>query len=369
MRADAITTGVRTRTFTEAGLLWAVLVSSIIAQIGQQVDTWYHRHTPTQIESFLTWPHALLYAGWLAACASIALYAFESSRLGEPRQALLPRGYLLVVFGAALFGLGGAFDFVWHELFGFEVRLEVFTSPAHQLLWLSGLVGTLGILRVAIGRRGQIPARSAGLRAVDIPVLLTLGVLARGTLWPLLYGDPLLVDYPGNGAVVADLPGFAGMAWDNTAAHVAGLMGIHLHSVLMMLFVLVPLSRLQLPGGAIAAIMLWNGVLGVSPTDMWPYLPAVVGAALVGEAIWAWMRRGGLGGPTEPAGYWVLGFAIPATQSLLYFVLIAFVGGGIDWSTHLWTGATTMSGFYGLITSLLAVPPRFARLAEAGREG
>jgi hypothetical protein len=69
-----------------------------------------------------------------------------------------------------------------------------------------------------------------------------------------------------------------------------------LHSVLVALFLAGPLRRLRLPGGAIAAMLLYDGLLVAASTDLWRYLPAVIGAALLGEAIWARMWRGGLHG-------------------------------------------------------------------------
>jgi len=137
--------------------------------------------------------------------------------------------------------------------------------------------------------------------------------------------------------------------------------GVLIHAVLLALFLVVPLRRLRLPCGAIVAIMLWDGLLTAAVTDLWLYLPAVAAAALVGEALWAWIWGGGLGGADAEPGYWLIAFAVPTVQFAAYFALMGTFGGGIVWTTHLVAGVPLMAGFYGVITAVLAVPPPFPR--------
>src|SRR5205085_226454 len=117
--------------------------------------------------------------------------------------------------------------------------------------------------------------------------------------------------------------------------------------------------HLRLPGGAIAALLLWDALLVAGTTDLWRYLPAAVGAALVGEAIWAWVWRGGLGGLEGKTGYWAIASIVPMIQFFLYFAFMEAFGGGVLWTTHLWAGAPLLAGFFGLIASIAVVPPRF----------
>jgi len=185
-------------------------------------------------------------------------------------------------------------------------------------------------------------------------------------LWNLFYSDPFAVDYPSGGQGVSHLGNYPAVAFATDAARVAGVTGILLHSVLLALFLVVPLRRLHLPSGTVAAVMLWDGILTVAVTDMWLYLPAVVGGVIVGEAIWAWMRRDGRAVRAE-RGYWSLAFAVPAVQFVLYFALMAAFGGGVGWSAHLAAGTPVMAGFFGLVVALLAVPPRFMQVAAPNR--
>ena len=265
---------------------------------------------------------------------------------------------MVVLLGAVLFGLGGGFDLAWHAVFGFEQRLEVFLSPSHLLLSFASLTGVFGLFRIAVRQRTDSRALAYRPTLADAPVLLTLIVLFRGVLWPLVYSQPMAIDYAAGGTVATSLPGFAGIAWDNTAAHVAGINGLLLYSILLVLFLLAMLRHLRLPGGSLAVVMIGEGALVAFATDTWRYLPAVAGAALLGEALWAALWRGRLGGLAGRAGYWALAAAVPTAFASLYFALAAAVGGGLTWTTHLWAGVALLAGVYGLIVALFALPPR-----------
>jgi hypothetical protein len=356
-----IATGVRRRTLAETRLLWLTLGSTLVWGSGGHVDARYHFHYGFEIESFFTWPHAMLYGGWAATGSVVAAYLLEGLRRGTLRRAWLPPGYRLVLLGFALFGLGGALDWGWHMLFGFEANLETLVAPSHLWLVVSFLIAVLGLLQAALVQRAKEETSGNRLRLIDLPVLLSLGVLFRSLLWNFFYSDPLAIDYASHGALADRLPGYGGIAWENLAAQAAGTSGIVLHSIILALFLVSSLHQLRLPGGAIAIMMLWDNLLVAVATDMWLYLPAAAGAAFVGEVIWALIRHGRLGGADRAAGYRVLAFTVPTVQWFLYFALMEALGGGIAWTTHLWAGAAVMGGFYGLAISLFVVPPRFLR--------
>lgn len=345
---------------TETRLLWLALGFAMMSDVGAHVDAWYHVHYGFEIESFFTWAHALFYSAKAGFGLVVVLYLVEGVVSREPRGARLPRGYPLVLLGSGLFLLGGAFDFGWHALFGFEVNLETLLSPSHLWLVIADMIALLGLLQVAVEYRRRHAAGSSRPRLVDLPVLFSLGLLFRGAQWNLFYSDPLAVDYASGGVIMRGLAAGVGMGWDNLAAEVSGTTGVMLHSVLLALFLVVPLRRLRLPFGAATVVMLWNGWLTVAVTEMWRYLPAVVTGAVVGEAVWAWLWRGGLGGLDGDRGYWILAFAVPLAQFAAYFGLMAVVD-GLIWSVHLTAGTPLMAGFYGLIASLFAIPPGFLR--------
>ena len=352
----------------EAVLLALATVGMIAWQAGVYVDVWYHIHRGFEIETFFTWAHALLYGGWALAGLVVASYpAWGAGRL--------PRGYRTFALGVALFGLGGLFDLLWHTAFGFEVGQEAVLSPAHLWLAVSFTLAALGLSEAAVHWRATMgrPTKTSAaaptvseatpklalLTWADLPLVLSLGMLLRVMGWYGIYANPLTVDFASGGSTARTVYAFAGLAWDNGAAEIAGTAGIFLHSALLALFVVVPLRHLRLPGGSIAAIMLYDALLLVPATDQWLALPAVAGAALAGEIAWAWVRSGGLGGPDRESGYWLLGGLVPLVQAALMFAMLGRFGGGLAWSVHLWSGVPVAAGILGLGVAVLAVPPRF----------
>jgi hypothetical protein len=287
-------------------LLGWITALLVLWQAGAHVDAWYHAHNGFEIESFLTWPHALLYGGWACTGVVVLLAGLQGAQRGSSLRDWLPAGYPLILLGVALFGLGGAFDAVWHALFGFEVRVETLLSPAHLWLVASYTLSVFGLMQAGADYRNR--ARNSGYRPAlaDIPLIVGCSLLFRVLLWSLFYSEPLAVDYASGGVGISRLGAYQGMALLTDVARVAGVTGLLLHSVLLVLVLVVPLRRLRLPGGAIAAIMLWDALLIVAVTDMWLYLPAAICAALVGEALWAAMWNGRLGGLEGQLGYWML---------------------------------------------------------------
>ena len=347
------------RALSEKMLVVATFAGFVIWDFGGHIDVWYHQHYGFMIESFLTWPHALLYVGWIASATPAAAYLFESRALGLPRSAWLPPGYALVLAGAAAFGVGGGFDLFWHSTFGFEVNHEALVSPSHLVLICSAGLGYFGLVWASVDRRRREGAR--GL-AADLAVAVSLGMLFRHALYALFYSQPFATDYASNGSVTGSLFGFAGIkAWQDMTAQVAGTGGIVLYTMLLTLFIVVPLRRLRLATGAVTVIVLWNETFNlIGIPEMWIYLPAVIISAIVGEVVWSQMGRGALGGRDARVGYWTIGAAVPATLFIAYFATMAAIGGGIAWTTALWAGAPVLAGIYGLVASVFAVPPRFA---------
>jgi hypothetical protein len=349
MSAATAVGALQTRALSQATLLRLTLGAAALWEIGGHVDAWYHVHYGFQIETFFTWAHALLYGAWALLGVLAVVGAAGERRLGQLRA-----GYPTLLLGAFLFGVGGPVDFAWHSLFGFEVRLETLLAPSHLWLTMSFAVAMFGVLQVTLLAR----TRGGASPSSNLAVMLALGLLLRVVLWDLWYSEPLSVDYASGGALSRHLVGFTGIAWGSPAADIAGVTGLVLHSVLLSLFLVAALRRLRLPGGAVAVAMLWNGLLTATVTDKLPYLAAVALAALVGEALWARVRAGRLGGPEGRVGYWLIGAGVPAVQFAGYFALMGAVVGGVIWTTHLWTGAPFLAGFYGLIAALLAAPPR-----------
>jgi hypothetical protein len=353
----ARTAGASTRTASrawprEALLLGLATFSMVAWQAGVYVDVWYHIHRGVQIESFFTWAHGLLYGGW--ALAGLVVASYSAWGAGS-----LPHGYRTFALGVAMFGLGGLIDMVWHTAFGVEVGQQAVLSPAHLWLAASFTVAAIGLCEAAARWRAGSGSGSALLTWSDLPLILTFGMLFRVMGWYAIYANPLTIDFASGGAVARTLPAFSGFAWDGAGVQVAGTTGMLLHAALLALFVVVPLRHLRLPSGSIAVIMLYDALMIAPAADQWLALPAVAGAAVIGETVWALVRRGAFAGPDGEAGYWLLGGLVPLVQFALSFVLLDLFGGGIVWSVHLATGVPVASAIVGLSVAVLAVPPAF----------
>jgi hypothetical protein len=347
------------RLLTDSSLLvWATGVS-VVWMIGGHIDAWYHVHYGFEIESFLTAPHALLYGGW-AGMLALPLAYLASHKAGWNWR-VLPPGFPLVLLGGVLFGLGGGFDAMWHAVFGFEVRQETLLTPAHQWLNVAFIVSLVGLLWAALHRREQAADRRP--LWTEIAVVVALAQLFRAVLWNLFFSEPTVADYATGGAVASHLAGFVGITWRGETAQVAGTTGILLHATLMAAFLIGVLRHLRPPSGTIAAVLVWDGVLTAIVGDAWRTFPAIVLAALIGEIGWAALRRGWLGGPTEPRGYWVLAWAIPAAYVAFDMLFSAVLSGGVVWTAHLVGGIPFLAGLYGLVAGVLIAPPRWARVA------
>src|SRR5258708_4613547 len=99
----------------------AVLITWMIG--GIYLDGWAHNHGKGDTSFFTPW-HAFLYSGCLAITITLfASMAINYSR-GKTWSKALPSGYRLPLIGAALFGLAGLGDMLWHTLFGIELNLE-----------------------------------------------------------------------------------------------------------------------------------------------------------------------------------------------------------------------------------------------------
>src|SRR5688572_9152796 len=105
----------RTRLINDFALLNWTLFGLVLWQVGLYFDVWNHLQFGFAIESFVSWSHAALYGGWILTGLPTLLYLLDGQLAGV-RRATLPRGQLAVLLGVALYAVGGAFDFAWHDL-------------------------------------------------------------------------------------------------------------------------------------------------------------------------------------------------------------------------------------------------------------
>src|SRR5205807_5002919 len=92
-------------------------------------DGWAHNHI--HVETFFTPWHAILYTGYLANAVYFAATLIRRHRKGHSWKEAIPPGFGYAIIGAAVFGVSGIGDLIWHTVFGIEVSVSAGFSPPH----------------------------------------------------------------------------------------------------------------------------------------------------------------------------------------------------------------------------------------------
>jgi len=330
----------------------------ILLQIGGIIDARTHVFYGVEIESFFVPAHYFLYGGWLAVLGSVVAYVGLQIRKGSHMVDWLPPRYGLVALGAILFGISGGLDAIWHTLFGFELNLEILLSPSHLVLFLAFGLIYFGVLSHAIYQFDLSSHEHQNSFRTSLPLLIGVASLFVIVFWPTWYFDPFSADYASKGAIVGVRDAYNFIDYGSPTAEIAGVGGILLITLILIPFVILPLYRWRLPSGSLTFILVWVFIQRAVIVGVYSYLPAILGAALVGEIIWAWMRRGGEARLTSPFGYRILAFCVPLVLFSLYFLIVAFMPNGVIWPIHLWLGSIWMAAVAGVLTSFTMIPEK-----------
>jgi hypothetical protein len=329
------------------------LIASLLALwfiVGLFVDGWAHNHGFTDNTFFTPW-HAILYSGIGAAGLFLGLTQYRNVSKGYIWARALPLGYLPSLLGVILFFVAGGFDFLWHEVFGFEASIEILLSPAHLLLALSGLLIMSGPLRAAWARRERAP----GWRGL-FPAILALALILSAITFFLQFTN-LFTD--------VDLLARRFPPGDRGLYSVAGIAGILYPAVLSMGTLLFAMRRWKLPFGVVTFVLTLNAatmlVLHWRDTNAyWYILLAPIVGGLVGDFLLARYQQGG-------GLIWLraFGFGTPLVQMLSYFGIL-LASGGVWWRIHIWLGVSLFAATAGFLLSLVAVPPPMPAMNDDG---
>jgi hypothetical protein len=120
----------RQATLREESIL-TVCVSWLIG--GLLLDAWAHG-SKTELESFFTPWHAVMYAGGAACAGALGWMMLRNIDRGASIRSSVPAGYDVVALGVVGLGASGIADMMWHITFGIERDLPVFFSPSHITL-------------------------------------------------------------------------------------------------------------------------------------------------------------------------------------------------------------------------------------------
>ena len=330
----------------------------ILLQIGGIIDARTHVFYGVEIESFFVPAHYFLYGGWLAILGLIVAYVgLQVRKKSDPADWLPPR-YALVALGAILFGISGGLDAIWHTLFGFELNLEILLSPSHLVLFLAFGLIYFGVLSHAIYQFNLSVREHQNSFRKSLPLIIGIASLFVIVFWPTWYFDPFSADYASKGAIVGVRDAYNFIDYASPIAEIAGVGGILLTTLILMPFVILPLYRWRLPSGSLTFILVWVFIQRAVIVGVFNYLPAVLGAALVGEIIWAWMRRGGEARLTSLLGYRILAFCVPLALFSIYFLIVAFMPNGVIWPVHLWLGSIWMAAVAGVLMTFTMLPEK-----------
>lgn len=330
--------------YPTAGRRFDLLATALAAWVlfGVFIDVNAHNHGQVDNTFFTPW-HFLLYSGVLANGVTFGIAQFRNVGQGYAWARALPRGYFLSFAGVLVFALAGAFDFVWHELFGFEVNLEALLSPAHLSLAVGAVLFMVGPLRALWGR-ANTRGGWADLFPAVASATFVLSLVTMFTQFANVMSQPDIF--------VGRRPGNDLYFWDATLATSVLVPAVLLTATLLLL-----VRRWVLPFGAITFVLLVNALLMFYLRigyigEQWPALIAALIAGIVGDLLLVGLRPSA----DRVGALRLFAFAVPFSYFLAFFISLLLTG-GMWWTIHMWLGVTFMGGIAGLGMSYLLAPP------------
>ncbi|MBV8530098.1 MAG: hypothetical protein JO104_02175 [Candidatus Eremiobacteraeota bacterium] len=332
---------------TPSILDWLITFAGLWIMTGLFIDA--HQHLFLAVESFLNPWHLTMYSGGIFAAVVLGgAIARNRARAGSFWKAI-PDGYVLSVFGVAGLLAGGALDFVWHAIFGFEHQLDLLLSPPHLFL----LTGLFFLITGPVRSAWRRPDAS---RLIDqLPMLISLGLSFEIIQFVTQYGfypEALMRDHPlSQVAYQREQFVLSVFLFYKQALEIAIVIW---QSLLLAAAVLYLCVRKRLSFGAILVICvvekLWIG--GELSTDLMELLLVVlasVAAGIAGDLIVAGLRPS----PRNPNAFRLMGFAVPAAYFGAYFLFAVPMFGGTWWDASFVFGTIVEAGLIGLCVSQL----------------
>lgn len=316
---------------------WSATALAAIFTGGVFLDGWAHTHGRVDDTFFTPW-HAALYGGFLAmALLLVGRAAWGVARDGLSWRRAMPDGYGLALVGVAFWIVGGPFDALWHEIFGFEASIEALMSPAHAVLAVGFGLMASGPLRAGLRR-----PRRGGLG--DATMLLSLTFVVCILTFFTQIAHP-----------VASM--WAGPRGDGTSMVEVGIVGTLLTTAILTAPLLLLLRHDRLPIGAITVVVGLNAFAMGFLYGAGPYPRAVVVATVAAAVVVDILRVAVRPAVSRPRAFRFFAVALAAAPVIAYFVTVAGTS-RITWSTHVWVGVVVFAGGVGWLVSYLMLPPR-----------
>ncbi|MFD3165593.1 hypothetical protein [Herpetosiphon sp. NSE202] len=327
---------------------------SIWLIIGLFIDGLAHKEQ--RVDTFFSPWHAVLYSGFLGITCLIGTVQLRNMYRHYPLTKALPRGYFPALLGILLFSFAAPLDFMWHEWFGFELRIDALFSPPHLMI-ISGamLFGTAPLRTAWI--QTQAGARLHGWRDLG-PMVMSLFFLMAAVSFFTQYASPI---------VNAPLLSEPYVATTMSDIDLRGISTGIITTLVLIGVLLLSLRFWPLPFGAMTLL------LGGSTALIWfvhnqtsrAYWSVVVWAAIVG-LLSDLAMHGFKINQQRPLRVRLLCSLLPAGFFLGYYLII-MASIGLNWITHMWTGMVFEVAILGFCLSLIAIPP-YARIIEASTD-
>ena len=317
----------------------AVIVTWIA--VGLAIDTRRHR-TDRSLDTFFTSAHGVLYAGWIAAAVFLLYVVRARQSKGAKRWAAVPRGFEAAVVGAALFGLGGVGDMIWHTEFGIEQDLKILFSPTHLFLMSAMVMISFGVVRST-----WLSTEPSTMKNLW-PAVLSSGVI--GSVWLVFFQYVSAFDRGIFTTVVPDLLGLSEII------RVQSIAGVVIMTVVFFAPMLLLARRWVLPIGTATLAFSIPAASNFIFTDFKAVRlsAAVLAGGVIVDLVWiglARLRR------TQPRlAFRLFGAGGPITFWCAYLA-ISMPGHRMQWPAELWTGTLIWSALIGTGITVLLLPP------------
>jgi hypothetical protein len=326
---------------------WLLTLAGLWIMTGLFIDA--HQHLFLAVESFFNPWHITMYSGAVFAAAVLGVTIARNYHAAGSFWKAVPDGYAQSVLGVAALLVGGALDFVWHSVFGFEHQLDLLVSPPHLFL-LAGLFFLItGPVRSAL-RRANAPNLIE-----QLPMLISLGLAFEILQFVTQFGfypEVLRRDHP------LSQIGFPREQFVLSVflyyRQALELSIVLWQSLLLAAAVLYLCVRRRLHFGALIVLCvvekLWVGSeLSSDRQELLLLVLASIAAGIAGDIIVAKMRPS----VRNPNAFRLLGFIVPAAFFGAYFAFALPLFGGTWWDASLVFGSIAVAGLVGLCISQL----------------
>jgi hypothetical protein len=334
---------------TERRLDWLVALTAAWMVGGAWVDVWSHHKS--ELESFFTPAHGVLYAGFLATAAVVVVASVRQE--GGRFRLRAPDGYRLALVGIPLFLVGGVGDSVWHTVLGIEQDLDALLSPTHLILGFGSALMASGPAVAAWNRpRNASPDR---LGEVELPALISLGLVVSVGVFFTSFANPFSLPVAagdGLGALAnLGVEGDAEVATTSALVEQAlGVASILVVVAVLMSAVLPVALRWRMPLGGLTLVFALGIGASALPHEILAFVPAVLLAGLAADLLGRSLR------PAVDRRSALVSFAFLVPVLLIGFYLATVqVTVGVAWPVALWSGSMVLAGAVGVGLAVLTI--------------